>query len=80
MARARVAAESPYGAGALAGSSLPLDPSWTAAQLGFARSFDNTLDAVAERLRVDEDDQVELEPLRRHRGVHVGGKPGAGGL
>ena len=39
----------PLGAGALAGSSLPLDPAWTAAQLGFARSFDNTLDAVADR-------------------------------
>ncbi len=41
--------ECPLGAGALAGSSLPLDPQWTAAQLGFARSFDNTLDAVADR-------------------------------
>jgi argininosuccinate lyase len=39
----------PLGAGALAGSSLPLDPTWTAAQLGFARSFDNTIDAVADR-------------------------------
>ncbi|MDX6536187.1 MAG: argininosuccinate lyase [Gaiellales bacterium] len=41
--------ECPLGAGALAGSSLPLDPQWTAAQLGFARSFDNTIDAVADR-------------------------------
>jgi argininosuccinate lyase len=41
--------ECPLGAGALAGSSLPLDPKWTAAQLGFARAFDNTLDAVADR-------------------------------
>jgi argininosuccinate lyase len=41
--------ECPLGAGALAGSSLPLDPEWTAAQLGFARSFDNTIDAVADR-------------------------------
>ena len=39
----------PLGAGALAGSSLPLDPRWTAAELGFARSFDNTIDAVADR-------------------------------
>ena len=30
----------PLGAGALAGSSLPLDPEWVAAELGFARSFD----------------------------------------
>ncbi len=41
--------ECPLGAGALAGSSLPLDARWTAAQLGFARSFDNTIDAVADR-------------------------------
>jgi argininosuccinate lyase len=39
----------PLGAGALAGSSLPLDPDWVAQQLGFARSFDNSLDAVADR-------------------------------
>ncbi len=41
--------ECPLGAGALAGSSLPLDARWTAAQLGFARSFDNTVDAVSNR-------------------------------
>jgi argininosuccinate lyase len=40
---------SPLGAGALAGSSLPLDPATTAAELGFARSFDNSLDAVSDR-------------------------------
>ena len=40
---------SPLGAGALAGSSLPLDPVTTARELGFARSFDNTMDAVADR-------------------------------
>lgn len=39
----------PLGAGALAGSSLPLDPAWVAQELGFARSFDNSLDAVADR-------------------------------
>ncbi len=39
----------PLGAGALAGSSLPLDPGWVARELGFARSFDNSLDAVADR-------------------------------
>lgn len=37
------------GAGALAGSSLPLDPAHTAATLGFARTFDNSLDAVSDR-------------------------------
>ena len=40
---------SPLGAGALAGSSLPLDPEFTARELGFARAFDNSLDAVSDR-------------------------------
>jgi argininosuccinate lyase len=40
---------SPLGAGALAGSSLPLDPVATAADLGFAAAFDNSLDAVSDR-------------------------------
>ncbi|HEY4378398.1 MAG TPA: argininosuccinate lyase, partial [Acidimicrobiales bacterium] len=40
---------SPLGAGALAGSSLPLDPEATAADLGFAAVFDNSLDAVGDR-------------------------------
>jgi argininosuccinate lyase len=46
LARADV---SPLGAGALAGSSLPLDPDFTAGALGFARRFDNSLDAVSDR-------------------------------
>lgn len=40
---------SPLGAGALAGSSLPLDPEATAADLGFASVFANSLDAVSDR-------------------------------
>ncbi len=40
---------SPLGAGALAGSSLPLDPEWTARELGFAAVFENSLDAVSDR-------------------------------
>jgi argininosuccinate lyase len=40
---------SALGAGALAGSSLPLDPDFTARQMGFARRFDNSLDAVSDR-------------------------------
>ena len=40
---------SPLGAGALAGSSLPLDPAATARDLGFAQSFANSLDAVSDR-------------------------------
>ncbi|MGI8983061.1 MAG: argininosuccinate lyase [Acidimicrobiales bacterium] len=40
---------SPLGAGALAGSSLPLDPVATATDLGFAGAFENSLDAVSDR-------------------------------
>jgi argininosuccinate lyase len=40
---------SPLGAGALAGTSLPIDPAGTAAELGFGRAFDNSLDAVSDR-------------------------------
>lgn len=40
---------SPLGAGALAGSSLPLDPAATAEDLGFAAVFSNSLDAVSDR-------------------------------
>jgi len=40
---------SPLGAGALAGSSLPLDPDATAADLGFAGRFENSLDATSDR-------------------------------
>ncbi len=40
---------SPLGAGALAGSSLPLAPDFVAKQLGFAARFENSLDAVSDR-------------------------------
>ncbi|MBK5287491.1 MAG: argininosuccinate lyase, partial [Acidimicrobiia bacterium] len=40
---------SPLGAGALAGSSLPLDPDRTAELLGFSDRFHNSLDAVSDR-------------------------------
>lgn len=40
---------SPLGAGALAGSSLPLDPDATATALGFGARFENSLDAVSDR-------------------------------
>ena len=50
LAEARRRADvSPLGAGALAGSSLPLDPERTAAEAGFGSVFDNSLDAVADR-------------------------------
>lgn len=40
---------SPLGAGALAGSTLPLDREWVAESLGFAGIIPNTLDAVSDR-------------------------------
>jgi argininosuccinate lyase len=40
---------SPLGAGALAGSSLDLDPAAVADDLGFSGVFDNSLDAVSDR-------------------------------
>lgn len=40
---------SPLGAGATAGSSLPLDPDFTARELGFATRFENSMDAVSDR-------------------------------
>jgi argininosuccinate lyase len=45
----RRAAVSPLGAGALAGSSLPLDPEAVAAELGFTSAFGNSIDAVSDR-------------------------------
>jgi argininosuccinate lyase len=41
--------ESPLGAGALAGTSFPIDPHMSAAALGFARPMANSMDAVASR-------------------------------
>ena len=40
---------SPLGAGAIAGTSLPLDPHYTATQLGFRRAFANSMDATSDR-------------------------------
>jgi argininosuccinate lyase len=43
------AALSPYGSGALAGSSLGLDPQSVAAELGFDAACENSIDATASR-------------------------------
>jgi argininosuccinate lyase len=40
---------SPLGAAALAGSGYPIDPEYSAAQLGFASAFRNSMDAVSDR-------------------------------
>jgi argininosuccinate lyase len=46
---ARVAVDSPYGSGALAGSSLGLDPREVAHDLGFSDSSANSIDGTAAR-------------------------------
>lgn len=46
---ARVAGDSPYGSGALAGSSLGLDPTAVATELGFTGSSANSIDGTAAR-------------------------------
>jgi argininosuccinate lyase len=43
------AAVSPLGSGALAGSSLPVDPAQLAAELGFDSAAPNSMDAVSDR-------------------------------
>jgi argininosuccinate lyase len=48
------ASTSPLGAGALATSTLGLDPDMTATRLGFHRAFENSLDAVSDRDAVQE--------------------------
>ena len=40
---------SPLGAGALAGSSLPLNPEASSAELGFKAAIENSIDAVSDR-------------------------------
>jgi argininosuccinate lyase len=46
LARIRV---SPLGAAALAGTTFPIDPTYTASQVGFPEVFRNSLDAVSDR-------------------------------
>ncbi len=57
---------SPLGAGALAGSSLPLDPAAAAAELGFRAPFANSIDAVSDR-----DFVVEFLAAAALLGVHL---------
>jgi argininosuccinate lyase len=64
--RRRTSAESPYGSGALAGSSLGLDPELVAAELGFAGSAANSIDGTASR-----DFAAELAYVTAQIGVDV---------
>ena len=66
LATARRADVSPLGAGALAGSTLPIDPAWVASRLGFDRTFENSIDAVSDR-----DSLVELLFDLALLGVHA---------
>ena len=63
---ARVASDSPYGSGALAGSSLDLDPEGVAAELGFTGSSANSIDGTASR-----DFVAELAYVTAQIGVDV---------
>jgi argininosuccinate lyase len=45
----RRADSSPLGAGALAGTSFPIDRAYTASQLGFSSCYRNSIDAVSDR-------------------------------
>jgi argininosuccinate lyase len=60
------AAVSPLGSGALAGSSLPLDPQAVALELGFDRPAANSIDAVSDR-----DFAVEFLFATALLGVHL---------
>jgi argininosuccinate lyase len=62
----RRAARSPMGAGALAGSSLGLDPQAVAAELGFDSVLGNSIDAVSDR-----DFAAEFLFVAAMLGVHV---------
>jgi len=62
----RRCAYSPLGAGALAGSSLPLDPDATARELGFDAACDNSIDAVSDR-----DFAAEFAFVAALLGVHL---------
>ena len=56
----------PLGAGALAGTTLPIDRSYVAKLLGFPRLVDNSIDAVSDR-----DFAVELASALAMLGVHL---------
>jgi argininosuccinate lyase len=63
---ARRADESPLGAGALAGTGLPIDRAATAAALGFAHPTANSLDTVSDR-----DFAAEIAAACALLGVHL---------
>ncbi len=65
-ARTRMDAHCPLGAGALAGSALPIDPAMTAKELGFAAPLANSLDAVSDR-----DFVLEFLAAAALTGVHL---------
>ena len=72
---ARVAADSPYGSGALAGSSLGLDPEPSPRDLGFTDSSANSIDGTASRDFVAEFAFVRAHDRRRRQPAGRGGHP-----
>ena len=72
---ARVGADSPYGSGALAGSSLGLDPEQVAADLGFTGSAANSIDGTSARDFVAEFAFVDRADRRRRLPARRGGHP-----
>jgi argininosuccinate lyase len=62
----RRAAICPLGSGALAGSSLPLDPALVARELGFSAAAQNSIDAVSDR-----DFAAEFLFIAALTGVHL---------
>lgn len=58
--------ECPLGAGALAGTTLPLDRAWTASALGFRRPTLNAMDSIADR-----DFAIELASAAAITQVHL---------
>ena len=65
-AAARCAASSPLGSGALAGTTLPIDPARYASALGYTGVAENSMDAVADR-----DFAVEFLAATAILGVHL---------
>ena len=59
---------SPLGAGAVAGTSLPIDKNFTAKELGFSKTFENALAAISSRGETETEVLFALSMLMNHLG------------